>query len=320
MKSCRIVFFPVLFLLWLVPASSLAMNAGMGPDLLTIEDSPIPLTVRASSYYIWGESNEYVYDPETGDKISQLDWDLENIVMVGGSISARFTDWLQLNFGGWAAVNEGDGRMVDRDWDFPGEDWTDRSVSDVYLDHGYVLDVNVAFPLEMSPWFTISPMVGFSHDNWEWHDQGGSYVYSRDGWRDSTGDFADETGIRYEQWFYAPYIGLNLSVEYEGFFANAYVKGTPWAWSEDKDQHLLRDLEFKESIYNQSYIGTGVEIGYDVTDCFYIMAGYDYQEFMSAKGGTTTTDTVTGESSSDGNSAGIGHHLNSVSLSFGFKF
>ncbi len=82
------------------------------------------------------------------------------------------------------------------------------------------------------------------------------------------GVFEDETGIRYEQKYYVPYLGVNLGYTQKKFFVNLYLKGSLWAWSEGKDQHLQRDLEFEDEIDGQSYVGAGFEAGYVLPENF----------------------------------------------------
>ncbi|MGE4545292.1 MAG: omptin family outer membrane protease [Pedobacter sp.] len=320
MKQIVVILFVVLALTF--PAKTSAMSAGMGPDLYISGNASIPISIRASVEYLWGESNEYVYDTDTGDKISELDWELENIAMLGGVVSVGLVDWLQLNFGGWAAVTDGSGTMVDKDWTPAlSSEWDNYSIGPVKLDHGYMVDANMAFPIEITSNLKISPMLGFKFDNWKWHDKGGKYIYSVNGWRDEKGTFPDVVGIRYEQWFYAPYLGLNMQTNYESFFFNAYIKGTLWAWSKGKDEHLNRDLLFEDKVYHQAFISAGIEAGYNVSDWCFITLGFDYQEFMTAKGSTLSTDTETGETERfDGDAAGTGHHSSVINLAVGIRF
>ncbi len=146
------------------------------------------------------------------------------------------------------------------------------------------------------------------------------YIYSRDGWRNATGNFPDVTGIIYEQWFHAPYLGLNLAVARKGFFANAYGKWSLWAWSDAEDQHLMTGFEFDDPVRNQNYIGAGLELGYDVAERFYLMVAYDYQRFTTEKGDSDILEGATGERWTDDGSAGIGHESGAVRFSLGFRF
>lgn len=305
-----------------LPSTVLAMHAFSGSDSIAVKGCPVPMTFTASVEYIRGTSNEYVFDSATGQKISQLDWDLEDIVMAGGVLTARVASRLQLNLGVWTAVNQGNGHMVDLDWDPPrSSDWSHWSLSPIILEKGYMIDFNAAIPLDVTRQITLSPLIGFKFDNWKWVDQGGEFIYSRSGgWRNHTGSFPDQEGIRYEQRFFVPYLGMNLGIHHKQFFANAYVKGSFWAWSRAEDQHLNRSLRFKDTVKNQSYIGTGVEVGWHMTEQWFLLLGYDFQKFITTRGDSWGYDASDGSSWNDPNSAGIGHHSSALHFSLGFKF
>ena len=323
MKPKQIILETVAIFSLTFPSSGWTMNAGTGADMATFENSMLAVRLSASIENISGQSDEYVYDETTGDKISELNWDLENIVMLGGEISVGWNDRLQFNLGGWTAVSEDSGSMVDRDWlSDVNSDWSHYSKSSNELDHGYIVDVNLSYNFSVTENIFISPILGFRFNNWKWHDRGGEYIYSGNGgWRNYSGTFPDETGIVYEQWLYAPYLGVAVGGIYERFFINTYLKGSPWAWSEDKDQHLLRDLEFEEKVNKQRFIGAGIECGYSVTDSLSINLGLDYQKFKTAKGSTLEIDKATGERYHiNGDAAGIAHHSTAVSLSVGYTF
>lgn len=194
-------------------------------------------------------------------------------------------------------------------------------MSSVTLDKGYAIDINTSFPFDLPNGFVLSPMIGFKFDNWKWSDWGGQYIYSRNGgWRNEIGVFEEEVGIRYEQQFFAPYLGLNLGLTHKKFFMNTYIKGSFGAWSTGRDQHLEKDLEFEDEIDNQSYVGTGLEVGYNFTKQFYMMVGYDYQEFFEAKGDSKIIDLTDNSFEYDPNSAGTGHHSGALSFSLGYRF
>jgi len=305
---------------FLLPSGAVAMNPGVGPGPTEISGF-MPMSLHLSVEYLQGKSNEYVYDSATGQKISQLDWDLKNIVLVGGVFNIELADHIHMNFSAWTAVNNGDGQMIDRDWETGNTEWSDWSLSSAMLDKGYILDINASFPFTLKKGFVLSPQIGFKFDNWKWSDWGGQYIYSRNGgWRNVSGAFKEETGIRYEQKFFAPYLGLCLDFSYKNFFVNTYVKGSLWAWSKGRDQHLYRNLVFEDEIDNQAYIGAGLEVGYLLTRHFYMMVGYDYQKFFETTGDSKFIDLTDNSVGYDPNSAGTGHHAGAISFSLGYRF
>lgn len=314
----------VAIIIFFFPSLSLAIHASMGSKLVAEdEENSIPFSFRISIEGIEGEANEYVYDEITGDKVSQLDWELESVLMLGGIASLKIKDWLQLNVGGWTAIVEGHGEMEDRDWSPEvSSDWSHWSGHSAELMHGYVLDANMVFPFEIDRSLHISPLIGFKYENFKWNDLGGRAIYSTNGWRNDYREFPDdEIGIIYEQRFYVPYLGLNVGGSYRGFFSNMYATYSAWAWSEGRDQHLNRSLEFLDEIDQQEYIGAGVELGYNINQWLFVALSYDYQEFCTAKGTTEMQDTVSGEIEYfGGDDAGIALRSGSLSLTLGGKF
>lgn len=295
-----------------------AIHPGMGT--VEVENSAIPMSFHPSIEYLWGESSEYVYRSNTGRKISQLDWELKDIVLIGGTVKIRPASWLQINFGIWAAVNEGNGYMVDRDWLRGNLEWSHWSRSQAIIDKGYIFDLNAGFPFDFSNGFTLSPMIGFKFDNWGWSDRGGEYIYSNPGWRDDSGQFTDETAICYEQQFFAPYLGLNIGFSKKKFFFNTYVKGSFWAWSRDEDQHLVTNVTYEGQVNNQNYIGAGLELGYHFNRRFYMLIGYDYQRFFETRGGLKEIDGNTNKVDYSSDGAGISHLSNAIFFALGYQF
>jgi len=165
------------------------------------------------------------------------------------------------------------------------------------------------------------PLLGFKFDNWEWADHGGEYIYSRDGgWRNDSGTFPNETGILYEQRIYIPYLGVNMGVVQGRFFANAHVKGSLWAKTKAEDQHLNRSMVFNDRIVNQAFLGTGVAMGWQVSQRWVIRMGYDFQKLFSTKGDSKGIDYSTGDTWFDPDSAGAAHESHSIFLSVGIAF
>ncbi len=304
----------------LLPGRAGAMRAGNLGESMTLFEGETPVSLQLSGGYLQGRSEELVFEEETGRKVSELDWDLRNIYMLGGTVSVGTADWLLLNLGGWAAVNRDSGRMTDYDWmDAATGDWSDRSVHRTKLDHGYMLDVNAMFPVSLREGVSVAPMVGFKVDNWKWHDEDSNHIYSDVGWRDDVGR-TDGTSIIYEQWFYTPYAGLCAGAQFGDFRLGAYARGTLWAWARDKDQHLARNTVFTGEFSGIHYYGVGAEASYAVTQRFSVGLAYDYQEYLRTKGDMTVDDRDDGERATARNGGGVSHHSSMVTLSLRYAF
>ncbi len=283
---------------------------------------PIVVTGRLGAGYLTGESYENVYDPDSGRKISQLNWDLSDIFMVGGGLSIQPVSWAKLNMDIWLKINDGDGDMVDYDWFVEGLDWTHRSyTTDVDLNTGYMYDINVEFPVFDLEGTEFSLFAGYKYDKWEWEATGGTYIYSTYYLRDTIGTLPDETGITYEQWYHVPYIGIGFKADLTRVTLSGRFIASPFVQAGDKDQHHLRNLVFEEDFDNGTMIGVDLNGGYHFTDQLALLFKYHYQKYNEMKGETTITDQVTGEQYYiSGDAASIEHYSHLFSLAMQYTF
>lgn len=289
------------------------------------QNSTIPASLSVEVGVLNGVARELVYIEDKGQKISELQWDLDNVILAGIKGSFDFTDWLKFNGGFWTNLTSGDnGKVEDYDWDTPKDPrgWAQYSKSNVEVKQVFITDTNFETKLMEFEYLTLSGLIGFKFDNYKWEDHGGSYIYSSDtGWRDDRGNFPeDETGLGYEQWFYTPYLGIQTDSNFGDFKLKTYVKGTIYAWAEDEDHHYARDLKFNESIYNMKFLGAGISGSYSFTPNIFSTISCDYQKYFRQIGHTKTTDMKTGETDKSSNSAGMDHESLFVGLELGFNF
>ena len=108
-----------------------------------INKNVIVVSGRMSLGLINGKSNENVYVPEFQHKLSELNWDISGVYMLGLGGSVAPLSWLKLNGDVWFKLNKGDGSMRDYDWLFLGEQYTLYSRSDnLDVTRGIKVDVN----------------------------------------------------------------------------------------------------------------------------------------------------------------------------------
>ncbi|WP_432735988.1 omptin family outer membrane protease [Maridesulfovibrio sp. FT414] len=285
-------------------------------------NSTIPASLSVQVGVVNGEARELVYEEGKGRKVSELQWDIDNVVMAGVKGSFDFTDWLSFNGGFWMNLTGGDdGYMDDYDWLTSDPRWSDWSHSRITVEKAISVDTNFEIKIFEWDYLALSGLVGFKFDNWKWEDSGGSYVYSISGWRNSIGNFPEnETGIGYEQWFYCPYVGIQTDSDFGDFKLKTYVKGTIYAWADDEDYHYSRRLVFNDSFSNIKYLGAGISGCYSFTQNIFSTISVDYQKYYRQVGNVKERSTVTGETSSMSNGAGIDNETLSIGLELGFNF
>ena len=317
----------VLSMLALVSAPTWAAFQA-GPIASVTEGKGVSFGGQVSLGVLNGEAKEHVYDYETADgsrrQLSRLDWDLKNVVMGGGNGSVRLLNKLTLNGGIWFALTEGnDGEMDDYDWlDTTSSEWTHYSLSEVDVTEGYIVDVNVAWDLVTWNDLTARIYAGYKQNGWTWEDRGVYLLYPEYGYIPV--DLDGENMINYEQEFRMPYVGGSADWVLGNFTFTGYVTWSPIVSATDWDEHVARDLHFKETFDGGDMLGLGVEARYSFTQGSFkgafVSAALDYQKIDLMVGDMEVEDISTGERGGDTDTAGIENNYVMFSLGGGFTF
>ena len=275
-----------------------------------------------------GEAKEHVYDYDSMDgsrrQLSRLDWDLKNVVMGGGNGSVRLLNRLTINGGVWLALTEGnDGEMDDYDWlDTTSSDWTHYSLSEVDVTQGYIVDVNAAWDLVVWNDLTARIYVGYKQNDWKWEDRGVYLLYPEYGYIPV--DLDGEHMIDYEQEFRIPYLGGSADWALGDFTLTGYVTWSPIVSATDWDEHVARDLHFKETFDGGDMLGAGLEARYSFTQGSlkgaFVSAALDYQKIDLIVGDMVVENIATGDRGSDTDTAGVENNYLLLSLGGGFQF
>jgi plasminogen activator len=287
-----------------LPPSAEAQTAYATVDATRAQYGGFTLTLGASFGQLAGTAYERVYAPEIREfKVSELKWDLKDVAMGGVQGTLGFGSRFRLNLGYWIPLNEGSGEMVDTDWEFlntTSEDqWTKQSRHpDTAVDSGSVLDINLDYRVYTAGSFSVSGILGYRRNEWEWSSRGGSFVYSwdlnndgfitPDEFRVDQGSFPDgQLVITYRQQYEVPYLGLGL----DGAFGPVEVQGhllySPWVSAEDHDVHVLRDTTFDGDFSGGSWFGLGVSARWFFLPRWYATLGVEYEKYDEIVGTVT---------------------------------
>lgn len=273
-----------------------------------------------------GDAEEIVYDYDRFGgrrKLSQLDWDLKDIVMGGAQISARVTERLSLNGGLWVALTEGTGEMDDYDWGNPASSsWTDYSLSEVDVTEGYILDVNAAWDFMVTDPLALRGVLGYKQNGWTWEDRGVYALYPEFGYIPYL--FYGENLIDYEQEFQIPYLGLAMDGSVGAFTLSGYVNWSPLVFASDWDHHIARGIKFEETFKEGDMLGAGLEARYLIEEGFFagvfLGASLQHQKIDEIIGDMKYHDYITGDRGIIKDSAGISSEYTAFMLSGGFNF
>lgn len=287
----------------------------------------MPVAGRLSLGVINGEANEHVYNneviPGSRYQVSRLDWELKGVVMGGGSGSVRLLDKWTLNGGLWLALTQGSGEMEDYDWLDPrAPDWTHYSLSEVDVTSGYILDLNAAWDLVEWNGLEARALAGYKQDGWTWEDRGVLLLYPEFNYIPQ--DLDGVNMINYEQEFRMPYLGVSADWRGNGIAISGHVIYSPYLWAKDWDEHVTRNLYFRETFAGGNMLGIGCEIRYDFPQGpvpgLFLSAALDYQKIDLIIGDMEVLDATTGEFGGEKDAAGIENEYLAISLGVGKEF
>ena len=233
-----------------------------------------------------GVAFERVYEAGHGRKISELEWDISNLLMLDLSRSFEVFPNVYIGVGLSKAINSGSGgKMTDTDWlGYDSSDWedgrqgtnewTDKSFHNVDIVEAYEQNLFIYYELLSTTQSNLKFKFGFKETFFEWKDFAQNYVYSSDtedsndnkiltGFRDIQGSFGGITGILYWQKFQVPYLGISYVMNFKdkltADFSFAYSANVS---ASSRDRHLLRSLEIIDDFRGGEYYEVGVDLKY----------------------------------------------------------
>lgn len=308
-------------------SQSLALNTGVSIDLCGcrgnrqgLADSG-PFRLEGYVGHLSAEAGEYVYD--NGKLLSQLDWQVHHALIVGGMLHYDVNDWLTLSGGGWTLASANN-TMDDFDWlDDTRTDWSDWSHhKDTRSDYGYQLDL--AAKARIGEWKEndLYLIGGYRQTGMKWSAYGGSYVYSRGGFRNDVGNFIDGSlGITYEQTWHIPYAGISATRNHGPWLLTGTLYASPYVTGNDEDLHAKRKLTFNETFDETTMIGTQLGASYEMTERSRLSLQADYQRIASTKADTLVRSLETGQTEYFGmGAAGASYRSMTISAGLDVRF
>ena len=292
-------------------------SSAFASDLYKNEQTEDAVTITSglSIGVMNGEANEYVYNPANGDDISQLIWTYDNVVVLNGGLSAS---WNAFVIGGNIRTSLTDDSTMD-DYDFDGTvcglpaDVDCHSYhEDTLLKNSLMVDLYAGYDFYKTQNISVTALAGYKWDynKFEAYDGVANYAVLPPG-----------LGITYEQWWEAPYIGLQIAGQWDRWSLSGKVTGSWWVDSHDEDNHHWRSLRFTEDFDTSEMVAVTVGAGYQISENLSTTLSYSYEDWSLAKGSTTITDTTTGASTYiPGDAAGADNTKHIVSFGLNYKF
>lgn len=196
-----------------------------------------------------------------------------------------------------------DGYMADYDWLRPWatgtgpDDWSHRSLHSATDLKGYVdLDVTLGRQVASFGQTQIALHAGLKYTEVSWRARGGSFVYSRDGFRNAIFDLPDSIrAVDYTQRHKAVFAG-----------AEARHQAGPWQFAgllraglsiqpREVDLHWQRNLRFDHTIGSQPYVSVGLSGSYALRENLTLGLEASWQRFFEGRGDARISDMRDGE-------------------------
>lgn len=261
---------------------------------------------------MWIRADEYVFTDASSDtNLSLLNWESDNVPVFNGTarieLPRRFLIKGTVEF-----ATGGDHYMTDYDWIEPfakgtgPDDWSDRSQHDATeLDHFWGGSVALGYQLVERDNVTLDLLGGAKYRDVQWTAWGGSYTYSYDRPRDTSGTWPDdEIGITYQQRIPSAFVGLDGSWTHGRWTFSGSVQGGFTFDAEAPDDHWARPLFFVDYIHTAPTVALAADVAYAFTDRLNVHLGVGYDEMFKTRADGDTYDPTTGETFHDENLTG----------------
>lgn len=278
-----------------------------------------------------GKAGEYVYNPDTGQKISYLDWEIKNIPVFIGEYKYSYNNFeagikFKKNFSEISS-----GRMKDYDWYSQEDDKATEkdygkpsafSDNKNYVENLFSFDINTRYWFNHNKYFKTGPVLGVRYDYFKFKDKGGyQYEYGLDGECD-VHYLGGDIGIIYRQKFLTPYIGYGMVHNYKKWTNRLEIKGCWYGKAKAHDRHLARGFnEAKEKYKKVENLSLEFESIYNLTNSVDIKLGLEFTKYFKNRKSTVDFISDGGEKTNGiKNLSGLKNMTYTISAGITYKF
>ena len=285
---------------------------------------------------LYGTGYEYVLDPYTGGKVSELDWGIDPIVALSSSASARWRD-TEFSLSCAAGIPGNSGIITDSDWLNEGTGYTNRktnySESSAVSERLIDLSLTLGQVFEPSYGSSLKLFAGYRYFDIAWSAHGGWLQYADNITNANppydpytTGPKTTLYGLlsTYEQQYTAVIVGLSGNFKLSSRFAiEGSVQFSPAVYCTAVDNHILRSVTFTDTMSGGLLFEPELAFDWTPTRVFGLSLSVKYTSISGLKGDDVETGNtgVTGEAVGEGqsitypNSAGAALNALGVGLS-----
>ena len=244
--------------------------------------------------FLIGQVEELVYEsPGSALYKSQLTWDLKPLAYFGFNVDFDPRNPFEKHgIIASTAVKIGlpfkTGIMEDVDW-YMGN-ITDYSTHDAYNMNAILLDVSGGYSWHLGKIFTLGANAKFSYMYFSWSAEDGSGVYDiySMAWRDV--NFSGPVVLYSQHWIiFSP--GILAKVKIGKYFTiDGNISYSPLTFCIARDDHLLRNMIFRDYSYFGHYIDGGLKLTYSLHPKIDLSLFVSYRHIMGSRGNSFFQD------------------------------
>jgi outer membrane protease len=256
----------------------------------TAADPNQNFVLRGGIGYASLTAHEHVYAGASGsENVSLLLWQ-SSAPLANVDVKVRLPDAWTLR-GHIDAAIAGDSTMADYDWtgfspSYNFNDWDHRSISpNTSLDWYLKGDIAFGRDLPINDVLTVNVNGGFGYTDVQWTAVGGSFIYSdiTNGFRGTTGTFADVPGIRYRQQFPTLFAGFDTSINDGRWSMEAGARAGLIIYGQSVDHHYMRTppMYITDNLTFGQVLTANVKLDYNITDHLGLYVDGSYEKMFA---------------------------------------
>ncbi|MCK5293043.1 MAG: omptin family outer membrane protease [Arcobacteraceae bacterium] len=249
---------------------------------------PIYGNVYLSQYS--SQSSEIVYESNSGKKLSELIWKIDNVSLFGIGFQVPCQNKFKFNLNYQSMITENSGMMTDYDWlkDYT-TDWSDRSIHPTTkITNISIFDINLQYDLKNNKYGNrYIVYAGYKVEEHGFEAWDGSYIYSsNNGFRDKNGIF-NGLGITYKEEFKSFYLKGMAIKSVDDFVLKGFISYSPFVIVTNEDTHHFRSFTNTNSFNSTTMYEVGFMLNYYLSRD--ILIGLDYtKRVYNETDGTTS--------------------------------
>ena len=264
------------------------------PRQISQADDTIRLRGGIGMLFLYGD--EYVFNGDS--TLSHLKWD-SRMPVLRGSVDLDVGHGVSVRAEG-SVAGLGSSYMEDYDWMIPTnnfDDWTHRSQHpDTQVDHYFTGALSLGYELARQPDAVVRLHGGLKYTDVQWSAQGGSYIYSVNGFRDTVGSIPDGVpAITYRQQLPELFLGFDGDQRYGNIRLGGLLRGGVTFLGRAHDDHWLRDLRIEDSFLIAPAISVGADMGLALGRNAELFIAARYDQAFQMRGRAVYTDTVSNQ-------------------------